>query len=89
MFAVLDELKNMKASIKNDFSTFRRLVVAFLPHSCYCLLFYLFVFYFILFFTCLFSFLLLFFLHAARGEVLNGFNVFCICFDATMKEVGR
>lgn len=26
MFAVLDELKNMKASIKNDFSTFRRLV---------------------------------------------------------------
>ena len=24
MFAVLDELKNMKASIKNDFSTFRR-----------------------------------------------------------------
>ena len=25
MFAVLDELKNMKASIKNDFSTFKRL----------------------------------------------------------------
>lgn len=24
MFAVLDELKNMKASIKNDYSTFRR-----------------------------------------------------------------
>uniref|UniRef100_A0A1I7WN18 CYRIA-B_Rac1-bd domain-containing protein n=1 Tax=Heterorhabditis bacteriophora TaxID=37862 RepID=A0A1I7WN18_HETBA len=26
MFAVLDELKNMKASIKNDFSTFRRYI---------------------------------------------------------------
>uniref|UniRef100_A0A915DL49 Uncharacterized protein n=1 Tax=Ditylenchus dipsaci TaxID=166011 RepID=A0A915DL49_9BILA len=26
MFAVLDELKNMKASIKNDFSTYRRAV---------------------------------------------------------------
>ena len=26
MFAVLDELKNMKASIKNDFSTYRRYV---------------------------------------------------------------
>jgi cytoplasmic FMR1 interacting protein len=27
MFAVLDELKNMKASIKNDFSTYKRLGV--------------------------------------------------------------
>jgi cytoplasmic FMR1 interacting protein len=24
MFAILDELKNMKASIKNDYSTYRR-----------------------------------------------------------------
>lgn len=29
MFAVLDELKNMKASIKNDFSTYRRFVLEF------------------------------------------------------------
>lgn len=30
MFAILDELKNMKASIKNDFSTFRRQVYGIL-----------------------------------------------------------
>lgn len=29
MFAVLDELKNMKASIKNDFSTYKRLLKNF------------------------------------------------------------
>lgn len=28
MFAVLDELKNMKASVKNDYSTYRRYLVA-------------------------------------------------------------
>lgn len=29
MFAVLDELKNMKSSVKNDYSTYRRLVKLF------------------------------------------------------------
>ena len=30
MFAVLDELKNMKASIKNDYSAYRRYIVGVL-----------------------------------------------------------
>lgn len=29
MFAVLDELKNMKSSVKNDYSTYRRYCGAF------------------------------------------------------------
>ena len=29
MFAVLDELKNMKSSVKNDYSTYRRYVFYF------------------------------------------------------------
>ena len=29
MFAVLDELKNMKSSVKNDYSAYRRLVALF------------------------------------------------------------
>jgi len=28
MFAVLDELKNMKSSVKNDYSAYRRLVTS-------------------------------------------------------------
>ncbi|KAG6439443.1 hypothetical protein O3G_MSEX000779 [Manduca sexta] len=33
MFAVLDELKNMKSSVKNDYSTYRRLVSVFESNS--------------------------------------------------------
>lgn len=34
MFAVLDELKNMKSSVKNDYATYRRYVAIDLKFLC-------------------------------------------------------
>ena len=41
MFAVLDELKNMKASVKNDYSAYRRYVIVCMSaDACFALFFW-------------------------------------------------